>query len=194
VDGGSGLDAVVAPGIDAADDPEASGGCNGRLDCERTVFITKEAFTGDLGGIERADDKCNAAADASALASVRGRQYRAFLSDTTTSVAARMPHGTRAYNLPTGDVVQRSWNELLTGPLLTAINVAEDGRQPGTLVVWTGSDTDGSIRGQENCDSWTYGRDAGYAVVGSGSVTTPKWIFAEGHECSVPAHLYCFEY
>jgi hypothetical protein len=49
---------------------------------EFTVFVTRQGFTGNLGGLAGADEACQAAADAAGIG--RSRTYGAWLSSSTT--------------------------------------------------------------------------------------------------------------
>jgi hypothetical protein len=170
------------------------GGCNGAPDCERVVFITTEEFLGDLGGIEGADAKCDAAAAASTLDRVRGRHYRAFIGDKTTPVGARMAHGTLPYIRTDGQRVQRSWDALMKLPLLTEISLSETGAAPATLAVWTGTKPDG-LTGDWYCSGWRPTEATDNGIVGSAGRLDTGWIgdTALPRNCSLKAHLYCFE-
>lgn len=55
----------------------------------RRGFITSLAFTGDLGGLDGADERCRALAGAAGLDDAE--RFVAFLSDSAQSVQARYP-------------------------------------------------------------------------------------------------------
>jgi len=95
-------------------DAEAGGpiGCQGATACVRIMFATSVGYTGNLGGIAGADAKCQALADASILAQVKGRTFLAWVSTTATPVAVRMSHGTLPYLRTDGITIASSFNDL----------------------------------------------------------------------------------
>jgi hypothetical protein len=134
-----------------------------------------------------------------------GGVYKAWLSDGAESPSTRFTHNPGPYVLPTGVTVANSWNDLVGGSLLHAINVTEAGGTPptgsagcGTSSVWTDTKEDGTLAsGDGTCAGWT-------DVTGSSSVwgqwgATSSWSqacsggnAAEGG-CGSTNPLYCFE-
>ncbi len=171
------------------------GGCNGRVDCERTVFVTGAEFVGgDLGGLVGADAECQRAANTSNVDRVRGREYRAWLSDQSTSAAGRLAHGSNPYKKPDGTTVASSWSVLISGTLESALNVDERGEIVPTGTTWTGTAWTGDMYGTVNCGNW---RDrSGVAMIGSAGLTSSAWTHGEAgfRQCTELARLYCFEY
>ena len=68
---------------------------------EKTVFVTKASFKGNLGGLAGADEKCQAEADDHASIVPSGT-YLAWLSDGTNSPDTRFAKSSDPYVLPDG--------------------------------------------------------------------------------------------
>lgn len=186
---GAGEVGVVDAGMDGMD---ADGGCDGALDCERRVFVTRAVFQGDLGGIVGAETKCNAAAAASSLPNVKGRRFLPWVSTSGSAVEDRFPHGTRPYLRTDGKIVGSSFADLVDGILDHAIGTDERG-EPVTDHVWTGSYPNGQATPQ-TCEAWTTKSGAGDGTVGSAAATSGEFALQATVGCDEGAHLYCVEY
>ena len=151
------------------------------------VFVTGAAWYGALGGLEGADEKCNAAAGAANLSGT----WRAWLSTDTVHAKDRV--GDLPYYVLTGEAINTSLADLLDGQLATAIDTTELG---GQLVanVWTNTKTFGTNNtAWGNCNNWTNtsGAKSGYGNSGSWG---NSWTFTFGMYCgSGQNHLYCFQ-
>jgi cysteine-rich repeat protein len=138
-------DGVVQMGVEECDDGNmnnadtCSNAC--KIQLTKFVFVTSITYTGNLGGLDGADAKCNARA---AVAGIGGT-YRAWLSDITGSPSTRMSKAGGPYRLVNGTVVANNWADLTDGNLITAINLTELGTLPpqptfcgpGNTPVWT---------------------------------------------------------
>jgi hypothetical protein len=166
---GSFLDAAVEP-ADASPSADEGGPCNGIADCERFVFVTSDTYTGeDIGGAIAGDGKCtNRAALVQASAVLRGRKFRAWLSDDidNTQPVNRMTHGTRPYRLEDGTLIANDWNQLTT---------AFGTRTPQT------------------CTSWTIGGAVMDGTIGRPTMTDSTWTNTGIAGCGLGQHLYCIE-
>jgi hypothetical protein len=161
-------------------------------DCkEFTVFVTSTASTGDLQGIAGADARCKALA-LNAPNQLRG-SYRAWLSINGDPAGARLRHGTRPYVLVDGNVVAKSWDDLVSGTLEKGIAGDEKGAYlAGTEIAWTGTLADGGAAISPHCQKWS--ADAGSTGrVGGVTGTDSRWTDFADASCSGNAHLYCFE-
>lgn len=189
-----GNDAASSDAADAADadEPRVFTGCNGALACKRTAFLTKTFYDGNLGGIAGADAKCQAAADASPSASIKGKRFMAWLSDGTTTPAGRFPHGTLEYDRTDGVTVVFSWTDLTDGTLGYPLNMDEDGNNSATMYIWTGVAPNGTA-GANDCGHWSTGTSGtgGVGVIGR---TDGTWTQDSPIACTTKAALYCFEY
>jgi hypothetical protein len=158
----------------------------------KRVFVTSLTYSGELGGIEGANAKCQLLADAAIL----GGSFRAWLSTTSKSALDNVTgQGPWFYVVPDdfsdGKVFNNRAN-LMTRPLL-ALNRDELGAAVSTTEgAWTGTTLGGSISVGENCSSWT-------SVLGASGLTGETWSTAnrwtEGDlvACDEQRHLYCFE-
>ncbi len=137
----------------------------------KTVFVTSETYTGDLGGLAGADEKCNALASDAGLDGT----YMAWLSGSTRfstpspfavpSPAVRFTKSPIPYARVDGAVIASDWDDLVDGTLLVPIKVTEKGTYTPTLdcyadgandpplgatcwdFVWTGVRSDGNSAG-----------------------------------------------
>jgi hypothetical protein len=202
-----GIDVSVADGappdgalVDIRDAAEAGEGgpCNGLADCERFVFVTSDTYTGeDIGGAIAGDGKCtNRAALVQASAALRGRTFRAWLSDDidNTQPVNRMTHGTRPYRLEDGTLIANDWNQLVSGAgLLHAINRDERGGViDAAAYVWTGTTAFGTKTSQ-TCTSWTIGGAVTDGTIGKPTMTDSTWTNTGIAGCGLGHHLYCIE-
>jgi hypothetical protein len=177
----------------------------------KRVFVTSQAYTGNLGGLAGADAKCQVVAGA---AGVPGT-FKAWLSSATVSAAARLGHATVPYTLVDGTVVATSWTMLVSGNLMHAIDLTELGTRPlgGTsddcffddttgMFVWTNSDLQGTLANANrinSCgDDWNSAgpsTDGGpFGVVGIIGRRDAAWTLAcQSARCEDTAPLYCIE-
>jgi len=139
------------------------------------------------------DTFCQTSADAEGL----GGQWKAWISDTTTSPAARFTHATVPYRLLGGVAIANDWIGLTSGTLLHAIDVFEDGTSPEAgvvLEVWTGTNVNGLYSGK-SCANWTNDTASPpNADVGVTSQTNAGWTSVYQQFCDRTTHrVYCFE-
>jgi hypothetical protein len=129
----------------------------------KSIFVTGTLYSGNLGGLDGADAKCQDRAKAGGLSG----QFKAWLSDSTISAAARLTHANAPYVLVDGTLVAKDWAELTSGRLQAPIMLTEFVRMPtvtshpsgcGTFLVWTNSKEDGSmVDKNRSCSNWTDG-------------------------------------
>jgi hypothetical protein len=163
----------------------------------KTVFVTSETYTGDLGGLAGADSKCQARAKAAGLSGV----YLAWLSDYSDWPAKRFSRAGSPYRLVDGSVVANDWSSLTSGTLRHAIDRTELGGAPATTdtpcggaSVWTNTRADGSLDNEANsCGDWTDSIGGG-AALGLVNAQASGWTAdCWGGVCGGHASLYCFE-
>lgn len=121
-------------------------------------FITSEAFTGDLGGLDGADAKCRDAAAAAGLAAPE--KFRAALSTGAVSLAQRFADklgDPTPYVLVGGQKFADSFADLITqGPGDHGISITEQGTSLTYAYVATNTNPDGSSHSfTEDCAGWT---------------------------------------
>jgi hypothetical protein len=162
----------------------------------RIVFVTYTQITGDIIGVEDADQLCQAEADEYGLP---GYSYRAWISDTSSSPDTRFDKGGNPYELPGGQKVADNWADLTDGDLDGFINQNADETVIGTpQKVWTNTNEDGTAANnlsdptKDSCDDWTLGFADLSGLFGfAGGV-----LWSNSHEvepCNTALSLYCFQ-
>jgi hypothetical protein len=157
-----------------------------------SVFVTGETFTGNLGGLDGADEKCQHAAT---LAGLYGT-YRAWVSDSNGSPSTRFTYPNRNYALVNGALVAKDWADLTSGFLRHAIDLTEVGAFVATeqCTVWTDTDENGTLHdAHQECDGWSAVSTALGPISGNvGSIN--HWSTGcSGGSCAEMKRLYCFE-
>jgi hypothetical protein len=176
----------------AGDVTDSGGPCRGSV-CKRVFVSSQPPPAGaNLGGLTAADDFCQSAAETNQL----GGTWKAWLSDPTTSAAARLTHATVPYVLLDGNTVAANWSALTSGTLAHAINVSEDGtvHTSNVLEVWTGTTLAGAYSGR-SCSAWTSNAPGSTtADVGLSNQINGNWTNRYQQYCDrTNVHLYCFE-
>jgi len=180
---------------------------NGRLFPGKVVFLTSSTVQGGtFGGSQAAADAfCQSAAESGTGPNAPpAGSYRAFLSfpgnDARDSVA------NSAYVLGDGSGVAASKADLLSGALLHAIDMDENGAvvtqgNGPAAEVWTGSLVDGTFDSTyTQCQGWTSSLMADRATAGDAYTTDGTWVVAppsrspySGFWCSDHHPVYCFQ-
>ncbi|MBX3192483.1 MAG: hypothetical protein KF819_36165 [Labilithrix sp.] len=183
------LDAAAKPdAVDAAPRP-------------RIVFVTRERWSGDLGGLDGGDARCQAVAADAGLAGA----WTAWLSD-----GERLDGGAggtkvlldgRPLRLPNGALVAAKATDLASRGPLAPIDVDQHGRpieagtgcDNGGVPVWTATLSDGGALENEDIDCGNWSRTFGAGVVGIVGGGDADWTVACTRPCAQAAALYCFE-
>lgn len=190
----SGADSGALADADASSD--ASVGCSGAADCERVVFLTSATFDGtQLGGAAGADAKCTSAAAAIAAHSrVKGRKFRAWISDGMTKPAATFTQGTKPYVTPSGSIVAANWSGFASSSHMTAIDQTEldVAVVPTNANVWTGTTPSGNGT-PDNCGGWTTVGAAADGAIGLAGATDSHWTQDGKLTCNSSLRIYCIE-
>jgi len=171
----------------------------------RRVFVTSTLYTGALGGLTGADQKCQQHAAAAGLTGI----YRAWLANGMASPRTRFTQSQVPYVLVDGTLIANNWTDLVDGALAAPINRTELGQPPpiGNTIcapmaatVWSNVLSDGSIfdpaPGQYDysCQGWTVAGDMNMANWGLATDTSGSWsAWCNGGMCSWLSPLYCFE-
>ncbi len=181
--------------------------CDGQEDCgpkcitDRYVFVSKEVFRGDFDegigetGIERADWLCKIHAEAGHLH--LGKNFRAWISDDTSSPATRFERSEGRYIMQDGTVFVESWDDLVALEFQNTLYMTEYGGEPVQGGAWTNTLADGTAASlDEHCQNWS---TSDFQVDGrSGGLTLldEQWTDLKQFNptpCDVDSHLYCFE-
>ncbi|MDF1562486.1 MAG: hypothetical protein P1V51_05555 [Deltaproteobacteria bacterium] len=185
------------------DDPNNCGGCNVVCDsghciagqCTGLVFITSTQYTGNLGGVSGANQKCQQHAVNAGLPGT----YKAWISGTGYSPGTQLRQWTAPIVLRDGTVVVNDWPDLLDSSISHGIDQDELGNpgpamsSPGCGHAYTGTwPSGGAVSATWRCAEWT--ADTGQASVwGRSDLTNFGWTqWCSGGSCAYLASLYCF--
>ncbi len=160
----------------------------------RRVFVTSSKQNAALGGLEGADDICNARATEAGLDGAG--DFVAFLSQDAPRIDAADRINDATYVTTNLGVVADDLADLTNGGLDTAIRFDEDGdRIPNNLATWTGTRSNGTFDdANTDCEGWTSSAGELAATVGNAGVTGASWVDNAGQTCdSASLRLYCFE-
>lgn len=190
-------DGHVDDGEECDDGPLADG-CSSSCKSYRTVFVTSQVFTGDLGGLAGADAKCQEAATAADLPGT----YRAWLSSSTESPKDRFVHSSIPYRLLDGTEIASNWVDLADGSLDAGIDISEKNGSPGKgthscipsslPIVWTSTtDSGAAVAGEFFCGEWS--GTTGDGSAGAAGFADSTWTSNCLPKCGDEAALYCVE-
>jgi hypothetical protein len=187
---GGGDGTVSDGGVDAdGDAAPVFIGCLGDAGCDRVMFVTAQSFMGNLGGAAGADARCQAAADKSTLARIKGRAYRAWISTSAEAARNRHVHGTQKYFRANGTtVLADNWDDLvLNGP---AVAITDEQDNFSSKGAWTGTANDGD-KVADTCTDWTSTATSGL----TGNPDQPATWSSDppAENCDVTATLICIE-
>ncbi|MCX2975969.1 hypothetical protein EYC82_01190 [Halieaceae bacterium IMCC11814] len=178
-------------------------GCPGP---RKTVFVTSERYSGNLGGLTGADQKCNALAAAASLSGT----YKAWLSTPVASPDSRFVKSAVPYVTVNDRVVADDWLDLIGNSVY--ITTSETG---GSIDIfsraWTGTKPSGEPEKDTGnfCaglgGAWSSSNvfdQAAWGVPWGGAVFATAWTLCDNVDlgcvpqaapCSYLGHLYCFE-
>ena len=179
--------------------------CNGCCDGDGAcgaclVFTTSSFHTGNLGGLDGADDICQQrASDGNLPAKTVADAYRAWLSDDSGSPSSRFRRSGRPYQLVGNPIaiVANDWDDLTTcsgGECLAhAIDRSETGGPVTFAGVWTATTTSGTLIGSGDCGQWLVGDSSAGATNGISQRTDAAWTEGGGSLCDFINTLFCFQ-
>jgi hypothetical protein len=166
----------------------------------KRVFVTRDCYLGNLGGLGGADAKCQASATTGGLAGT----FTAWLSDAYDGPSIRLPHVSVPYVLVDGSIIAGDWDDLVDGDIATPID--RDATGASALVggcgsaVWTNSSALGTPAVSDAlefaCYEWTLSLFSRWGVLGDATATDATWTDGGAlglQRCSSSARLYCFE-
>lgn len=172
------------------DDDGCSSDCRKEF---RYVFVTSDTFSGDLGGHQGADDKCQTAASSAGLSGT----YRAWLSTSTQDPLDVLVQSAVPYRRLDGMQVAQNWPDLIDGMLDNPINLTEKmtfvpGPVCDSRAAWTASFANGTEYDvSKTCSDWT--SSSGTTTGGNPNETTGAWSHGCPLSCASLASLYCVE-
>jgi len=160
---------------------------------EKTVFVTSATFSGNLGGLTGADDKCQAEADGPASIVPSGT-YLAWLSDGTDSPDTRFTKSAHPYILPNGTKIAEDFADLTNGSILHSIDIDTTGELVGTQKIWTGTNPDGTTaQSFMTCGGWVDPYVNAKGTVGNTMQTREMWSSYQYDRCKRSHKLACFQ-
>ncbi|WP_192484153.1 MULTISPECIES: DUF1554 domain-containing protein [Cysteiniphilum] len=160
------------------------------------IFTTTQNYSGNLGGIEGANNKCQLEANALGL----DGEYKAMLPDTSRSVKDNINYDQTAYYLNLNNEVVAPPNTLFLGGLKNPIAKNTES------YVWSGFVVYDDVYGlSSNCNNWTNDGTSNspqyFANVANPLATDNSWAAkfdSEKHSlqlasCNTPYKLYCVQ-
>ena len=158
----------------------------------KIVFLTSQTFTGNLGGIQGADKKCQDAAKAAGLAGT----FFAWVSTDVSQPGTRfLTFSLGPYILAGGSTLAGNYGDLTDGSLNEPIARNENGEFVGSELVWTATYPSGTGEfASITCENWTSDSSGVDGSVGSNNATDGDWTdFSSTIPCNTLNHLYCFQ-
>jgi len=164
--------------------------CGGPCEvCEATLFYSSMSYTGDLGGLEGADQACQGLATAAGLSGT----YMAWMSDSTTSAAERLTHSLAPYVRADGVQIAANWDDLVDGEIDAPIVLDENGAEVGTInTAWTGTHESGASA-EPFCQDWTSADPGTFGVTGDPGHTSYWWSSIGNTPCGGAHPILCVE-
>lgn len=160
------------------------------------VFVTHDAWRGNLGGVAGADSKCAAAAAAARLPGT----WRSILIGSGQTLAQRIPSGGPWFRVD-GELAFLDTAEVLSAPRVPLFLDERGAAVTGYGDAWTGVIKYGGVAGS-NCSGWTSSAAGGLGKAGRVSATSSDWIDQNGAgcptsdcgpSCTTLLHLYCLQ-
>ncbi len=153
----------------------------------KLVFVTKEAWPGNLGGVSGADDKCNAEATERNFTGT----FQAVLGSFEGGMFAHDPwrrsiHYPLPYLREDGEDLQSDFHDLFSsGPDSSVTTDAQ-------YHPWTGLDASGN-KHLDNCNGWSDSTIVHNGVVGDSQGIGGNWVNASIISCDNSRPVYCIE-
>ena len=175
---------VVVPLLSCPDDQPVN----------KTVFVSSTTCTGNLGGTNGADAKCNQLAQ---NADLKGN-YKAWISTSKSTPATTFNRSSGPYVLVNQTIVANSWNDLTDSILNHSIDLNELGGPVSVLgKVWTNTHPDGSIiylNSTGTCSDFSSADAQNTAVTGTIALYySSEWTRHNSTSCHEPHYIYCIE-
>lgn len=157
------------------------------------IFLSSQTYTGNLGGLAGADQKCNTLAQNAGLTGT----FKAWLSDSVAFPRDRFIHSDVPYILMNKVKIAENWADLIDGNLNAAITLTEERRViSSTPAVWTNSISNGERYFSSlysTCSNFTSQDSGNSGIAGSSNRKDIGWSYDSYIQCSQPARLYCVE-
>ncbi len=173
---------------------DASGNILCRHHLSKTIFLSSATYNGNLGGLSGADNNCQTLANSVGLAG----EYKAWLSDASSSPSIRFEKSNFPYVLPDNTKVADNWDDLTDGSLYQGVVIDEHGLKPfesSSVYVWTNSANNGTQWDTAHCNNWTTSASTSEGFVGEAKVDiiSTYWTKWGNVKCDTKRHLYCVQ-
>jgi len=188
------LDAICSLAISTKISP-----CPSFCACSKVVFVTSAWYTGNLGGVQGADSKCQGLA---VVAGLEGT-YKAWLLDSNSSIVDRLSLSTAAYIRTDGAVVVpygQTGGFLDYNVLVNPIDRTETGERIALSpypFVWTNvmyvTGLSAGNTAEDTCLHWTSDSSQYMSYYGWAVNTTLSWTHDGYLPCDQLGKLYCIQ-
>ena len=160
----------------------------------KIVFVTANAYAGNLGGVAGGNAKCQKEASAAGLPGT----YSAWLSDSLgNSPATNFTQSNTPYVTPDPLLthVAENWAGLISGTLEATIKILADGTTSLGNFVWTWTSPDGTpYNSVKNCANWASNDTFDTGYIGNENLFDSNWtLYGHPLTCSGNADLYCVQ-
>ena len=178
---------MVSCGVESG----GSGDLDGVPSGSHRIFVTSSQYSAlEISSISNADSLCASAAESQGFV----RDYKAIISDDTVSAKSRLNFTGDVYKVDTAGetyLVASVGNDLwdtYDNNLLYPVNFDETGLSVASNI-WTGTNSDGGIKADSTCESWTSNSGNGFA--GDSSSQDSYWLEDSSISCSTSLPIYC---
>lgn len=121
------------------------------------VFVTDGLWTGDLGGVKGANQKCQS--EANAVSDLKDKKFKAWISLNILTAPGNdtfFYRSSRPYATVNGKVIAENYRELTTKNKYRLIDVSPTGYNVVDTTAWTNTSVKGiAATNNNNCRSWT---------------------------------------
>ena len=189
-------DGVVQADVEECDDGNTipDDGCSDACIRDRLVFLTEELLAPPgFNSLFGADNLCRKTAMTYGYPNFEN--FRAWLSDDTTSPATSFFQSEGRYVMVTDEVVATSWADLVDGTLVNGIDRTLSGEKINGYTVWTSTLPTGEAwEDKLDCENWSTSWPEDNGRQGTSGSTDATWT-DDGFltHCGNGGLLYCFE-
>jgi len=170
---------------------------NGDCLVGKYAFITESRFTGDLGGLNGADEICSHEASLANLPGI----YAAWLSTGSNDPANRFSASLHGYLMANGSPLAVSWDDLTDGTIANTLNINQHGDpinygpDCNETRAWSNTSEDGHTEGNSDCEGWQVDLLILEGSMGNPGSTGKTWTEDTCIPCACHEykHLYCFQ-
>jgi len=155
----------------------------------KTIFVSSQKYTGNLGGILGANAKCQNLAQQAGLSG----DFKAWLSDDVQSASQLLIHSSEPYVRTDSQLIAYNWDNLVSGKLLKPINCDENNICQINDNVWSNTLQDGSKASNFPCYNWSYEQSSYQTYGGSTASLDIGWTIGTNPYCNTKARLYCLQ-